>query len=245
MIKTIIFGANGKMSQVISMLLEDDLDFQIVAGVDHTTQGNYYPVYQDPFDIKESANLVLDFSHPNNLEALLKYSVKNHLPVVIATTGFNETQIALIKETGKEIPILLSANMSLGINILNRILREYQEILSEFDIEIIEKHHNKKIDAPSGTALMLANTLNVNQDYELVYGRKGNHKRQSKEIGIHAIRGGTISGEHNILFAGNDEIIEFKHTALSKEIFAYGAIQACKFLIKQPIGLYTMDDLFN
>ncbi len=245
MVKLILFGANGKMGQVLSKILIDDLDFQIIAGVSHTTGANYYPVYHDPFAIKELGNLIIDFSHPSYLETLLAFALTKKLPLLIATTGYNAQQLAVINDAAKQIPIMLSANMSLGINILNHILKQYQDILSDFDIEIIEKHHHNKIDAPSGSALLLANTLNVNKDHELTYGRSGNSKRQNKEIGIHSIRGGTIVGEHSVLFAGNDELMEFKHTALSKEIFAYGAIKAGKFLINQPKGFYTMDDIFK
>ncbi len=245
MVNIILYGANGKMGQVLSKLLEFDMDFHIIAGVDKEVQATYYPVYSDPFKIKEPGDLIIDFSHPSYLKQLLAYAVEKKLPVVIATTGYSKEQIALIKQKAKEIPIMLSSNMSLGINILNRILRQYHDTLSEFDIEIIEKHHNKKIDAPSGTALTLANTINENDEYELIYGRGGTHKRDKKEIGVHAIRGGSIVGEHSVLFSGKDEIIELKHTALSKEIFAHGAIKAGKFLVKQSAGFYTMDDIFK
>ncbi len=241
----ILFGASGKMGTVLSKILEEDLDMRIVAGVDKKSTANYFPVYQDPFTIKETASVIIDFSHPSLLKSLLSYAIKQKLPIVIATTGFNESDLELINDAGVMIPIFLSANMSLGINILKNILRRYKKVLKEYDIEIIEKHHNQKLDAPSGTALALASTINENEEYELVMGRNSAKKRGKKEIGIHAIRGGTIVGEHSIIFAGTDEILEFKHTALKKEIFAHGAIKAAKFIVNKQAGLYTMDDIFN
>lgn len=250
MIQTMIYGANGKMGQIIGKILENHNILTVVAGVDHSPNklGSYFPVFQEPSEYKGKVDLIIDFSHPTYLETLLPYAKTQQAKVVIATTGYHAEQLNQIKEASTQLPILYSSNMSLGINIVNRILKQYTTILNDhFDIEIIEKHHNKKLDAPSGTALLLANTMNnaLNQSKDFIYGRHGESKREPKQVGIHAIRGGTIAGEHSLLFAGMDEIIELKHTALSKEIFAHGAIKAGEFLVNQNPGYYTMDDIFN
>ncbi|MFA5524104.1 MAG: 4-hydroxy-tetrahydrodipicolinate reductase [Tissierellales bacterium] len=245
MIKAIIYGSNGKMGQVLSKQIEDEKDIEIVAGVDRKADEikNTYPVYGNPYEYKGEADVIIDFSHPSYLTQMLEFSVDRKLPLVIATTGFSDEQLKQIEKASQEIPILHSANMSLGINVLSRILRDISKLLDEdFDIEIIEKHHNKKLDAPSGTAYLLANVINesLENSKKFIYGREGtNTKRENNEIGIHAIRGGTIPGEHTVVFAGNDEIIELKHTALSKNIFALGAIKAARFIVKAKKGLYN------
>jgi 4-hydroxy-tetrahydrodipicolinate reductase len=250
MIKAIIYGSNGKMGQVLSKQIEIEEDIEIVAGVDRNASEikNAYPVYNSPYEYSGEADVIIDFSHPSYLTEMLEFSIGRKIPLVIATTGFSDEQLKEIEKASKEIPILHSANMSLGINLLSRILKSVSKLLSEdFDIEIIEKHHNKKVDAPSGTALLLANVINESLDNskEYTYGREGkNAKREKNEIGIHAVRGGTIPGEHTVIFAGDDEIIEIKHTALSKNIFALGAIKSARFIVKAKEGLYTMDDIF-
>lgn len=251
MIKTVIYGCNGKMGQVLSKELINDNDFKIVAGIDRNTTkyNNIYPVYNSLNENEEMVDIIIDFSNPTYLDEMLEYSLNNDVPLVIATTGFNDKDLNKIKNAADKIPVFHSANMSLGINVISKILKQISSLLDEnFDIEIIEKHHNMKIDAPSGTALLLADTINKSLEYKKKYicGREGNNtKRKENEIGIHAIRGGTIPGEHSIIFSGIDEIIEIKHTALSKKIFAIGAIKAARFLVNQETGLYTMDSTFN
>ncbi|MBU5456112.1 4-hydroxy-tetrahydrodipicolinate reductase [Caproiciproducens sp. MSJ-32] len=250
MIKVMIYGANGKMAQVLSRQIELEKDMEIAVGIDrYNSDGkNKYPIYSDPYEYNGEVDVIIDFSHPSNLDQMLDFSIKRKIPLVIATTGLSEEQLKEIEDASKKTAILHSSNMSLGINILSRVLRNISKLLSEdFDIEIIEKHHNKKVDAPSGTAYLLANVINevLDNSKEYTYGREGkNVKREKNEIGIHAIRGGTIAGEHTIIFAGDDEIIELKHTALSKSIFALGAIKAARFIVKSEEGLYTMDDIF-
>lgn len=249
MIKVIINGVNGKMGQVLTKLISRENDFKVVAGIDRSPnkEKNSYPVYEDIIECKEKADVIIDFSHISNLHNILKYSLKEKMALLIATTGFSKEDHMAIKEASEKIPVLCSSNMSLGINALKTALKEISPALDGFDIEIIEKHHNKKLDAPSGTAYLLANTINEslgnNKDY--TFGREGiNAKRQSNEIGIHAIRGGTIPGEHTVIFAGLDEIIEIKHTALSKNVFAAGAVKAARFIAKAKPGLYDMNDIF-
>ncbi|NBK96752.1 MAG: 4-hydroxy-tetrahydrodipicolinate reductase [Erysipelotrichia bacterium] len=192
---------------------------------------------EKPFDV------IIDFSHPSYLEMILKYVEKHNTPLVVATTGYSETQIAMIKESAKQHPTVYTANFSLGITVFEEVLKQITPILEDsFDIEVIEKHHNKKVDAPSGTAKMLVNAMNANQQYEVVNGRCGMRKR-SKEIGVHAVRGGSIVGEHSVIFAGEDEVFEIKHEAHSKSIFANGAIKAAAFIIDKPAGLYNMNDV--
>ena len=196
----------------------------------------------------EKGDVIIDFSHFSRLETLLNYATQNHTPLVIATTGYSKEILSQIEEASKKIPILLSSNTSLGINLLQDILERITPLLyRNYDIELIEKHHNKKLDSPSGTAKTLVEMIenSISTELKKVYGREGMEKREKNEIGIHAVRGGTIVGEHSILYCGNDEIIEIKHTALSKKIFAEGAIQGAKFLLDKKSGLYTMKDIFN
>lgn len=196
----------------------------------------------------EKGDVIVDFSHYSRLDTLLDYAVDRGLPLVIATTGYSDEILKKIEDSSKKIPILLSSNMSLGINLLQDILEKITPILyPNYDIELIEKHHNKKIDSPSGTAKTLLEVIKKNIDdvIEEKYGRVGMEKREKNEIGVHSLRGGTIVGEHSVLFCGNDEIIELKHTALSKKIFAEGALQGAKFIIGKEPGLYSMKDIFN
>lgn len=196
----------------------------------------------------EKGDVIMDFSHYSRLDTLLDYAVDRGLPLVIATTGYSDEILKKIENSSKKIPILLSSNMSLGINLLQDILEKITPILyPNYDIELIEKHHNKKIDSPSGTAKTLLEVIkkNIDEVIEEKYGRVGLEKREKNEIGVHSLRGGTIVGEHSVLFCGNDEIIELKHTALSKKIFAEGALQGAKFIIGKEPGLYSMKDIFN
>lgn len=200
------------------------------------------------FDINEKIDVIIDFSHPANLNMICDYVKKNHTPIVIATTGYSNEQIEQINDLSNYAPVLYSSNFSLGVILLNRVIREVTPILKDkFDIEVIEKHHNKKIDAPSGTAKMLVNTMLSQGEFDVVYGREGSSKRTpNKEIGVHAVRGGTIVGEHSVIFAGNDEVLEFKHEAHSKAIFAVGAVAGSKWIVNKDNGLYNMEDvLFN
>jgi len=249
MTNIILVGANGKMGQVICRIAGERDDVKIVCGIDINAESkNGFPVY-DSFDkVKEDCDVIIDFSHPSSLESTLSYATKNNKGAVIATTGFNSEEIASIHEAGAKIPVFFSANMSLGVNLLISLAKRAVSILGGFDIEIIEKHHNQKIDAPSGTALAIADGINSVSEIsnEYIYDRHSTRKKRSKnEIGIHSLRGGTIVGEHSVIFAGNDEIVELKHTATSKEIFAVGAVNAALFLDKKPAGMYDMNDLIQ
>lgn len=248
MIKILLSGCNGKMGQVITRLAEQYDDLSIVAGYDIADNGkNPYPVYSDLSKCSIRPDVLIDFSNPAALESLLTFATSREIPVVIATTGHSQTQARMLKKSSEIIPVFHSANMSLGINLLIGLVKKAAKLLqTSFDIEIVEKHHNQKIDAPSGTALAIADAVNsvLDQKNEYVYDRHSRRKKRSRnEIGIHAIRGGTIVGEHSVIFAGNDEIIEIKHSALSKEIFATGALSAARFIIGKKPGMYDMNDL--
>lgn len=250
MTNIILSGANGKMGRVITRLAYEDKDCKIVAGVDISDFGeNDYPVFKNFADINVEADVIVDFSHPSVLSGLLEYAKEKKLPVIIATTGLTDEQRADLLDASEEIPVFFSANMSLGINLIIALAKKATAILEgNFDIEIVEKHHNQKIDAPSGTALAIADaiadTLAVAPEY--VYDRHSvRKKREAREIGIHSIRGGSIVGEHQVIFAGQDETIELKHQATSKEVFAVGSIKAAKFMNGKPKGFYTMDDLIE
>lgn len=247
--KIILSGCNGQMGKVITEIVKESTDIEIIAGVDLNDEKlSEYPVFKNINEIDKKADAIIDFSKPSTLNSLIEYCEKTKTPAVLAATGYTEEEINKIKNLGKKAPILFSRNMSLGINIMMELLKIATRSLSGFDIELIEKHHNKKVDSPSGTAFMLAETINKEKDNKMnyVYGREGNDtKRKENELAIHAIRGGTIVGEHEVLFAGLDEIIEIKHTALSKKVFANGAINAARFIKNKEIGLYDMSDLFK
>ena len=250
MINIILVGVNGKMGQVICRILEENNTAQVVCGIDiNTEKKNAFPVYSSFDDVSEECDVIIDFSHPSSLENTLSYCVKNKKAAVIATTGLSAQQIDSIEAVSKEIPVFFSANMSLGVNLLIQLAKKATALLEDnFDIEIIEKHHNLKIDAPSGTALAIADAINdtCTHSNEYIYDRHSMRKKRSKnEIGIHSLRGGTIVGEHSVIFAGNDEIIELKHTASSKEIFAVGAVKAASFVADKTPGLYNMDNLIE
>lgn len=250
MTKIIMNGCNGKMGQVISRLVEEDPDAEIVCGVDlDTTQNNDYPVVSAISEFTGEADVVIDFSHPSCLTSILDYCRAANTPVILATTGYSAEQKAEFTEAAKDIPIFFSANMSLGINLLISLAKQAAKLLEgSFDIEIVERHHNKKIDAPSGTALAIADAIDETLSYpaEYVFDRHSvRRKRKGTEIGISAVRGGTIVGDHEIIFAGNDEVIELSHHAASKEVFAVGAIKAGKFMAGKPAGMYNMDMLVS
>lgn len=251
MLRIMMCGCNGKMGQVISDIVSHDADAQIVAGIDLNTEAkNGYPVFAKIADCDVDADVIIDFSHPTVLSDMLKYSVGKQIPIVLCTTGLSEEQLKEVREASKKVAVLRSANMSLGINTLLKLIQEAAKVLAPagFDMEIVERHHNQKLDAPSGTALALADSLNeaMNQEYFYKYDRSAERaKRDAKEIGISAVRGGTIVGEHEIIFAGRDEVIEFKHTAYSKAIFGKGAVQAAKFLAGQEAGMYDMSDVIG
>ena len=250
MINIALVGANGKMGQVISRIVEGTDNAVISFGIDINTEcANSFPVYSSFSEANEICDVIIDFSHPSSLQSTIDYAVNNNKGVIIATTGLSAEQISLIKDTASKIPVFFSANMSLGVNLLIQLAKIATVLLEDnFDIEIVEKHHNLKIDSPSGTALAIADAINETSAYsnEYVYDRHSSRKKRSKrEIGIHSVRGGTIVGEHDVIFAGTDEIIEIKHTATSKEIFAVGAVKAANFLFGKKPGMYNMDDLIS
>ena len=249
MVKVILCGCNGKMGKVITEAIHSFPDINIVAGIDKFIDiKNSYATFSNINECTALGDVVLDFSRPDALEDLLVYCTENKLPLVLCTTGYSPEQIDKIADTSKKIPIFRSANMSIGINIINSILRNIsKKLYKDFDIEIIEKHHNQKVDSPSGTALLLANTIkeSIPEETEFTYGRVGNCKRKNNEIGIHSIRGGSIVGEHEIIFAGTGETIEIKHSALSREVFAIGALKACEFMKGKEPGFYNMEDIIN
>ncbi len=251
MVRIIMHGCNGKMGQVITGLVADDPNAQIVAGIDIAdNRDNGYPVFTDIKKCDVAADVIVDFAAAAAVDALLDYSVEKQVPVVLCTTGLSDEQLARVKESSKKVAILKSANMSLGINTLMKLLKDAANVFAPagYDIEIVEKHHNQKVDAPSGTAIALADSINEARggEYEYVYDRSQvRKKRDKKEIGISAVRGGTIVGEHEVIFAGIDEVIEFKHTAYSKSVFAKGAVEAAKFLAGKPAGMYDMADVIG
>ena len=251
MTKVIMHGCNGKMGQMITGLIAADDEIEIVAGVDaFETGNNTYPVFKSIGLCDIGADVVIDFSNAQAIDGLLDYCMEKKLPCVLCTTGLSEAQLQKVEEAGEKTAGLKSANMSLGINLLLKLLKDAAGILAPagFDIEIVEKHHNKKVDAPSGTALALADSINEELDnaYEYIYDRSGRReKRPVKEIGLSAVRGGTIVGEHDVIFAGADEVITFSHTAYSKAVFGKGAIQAAKFLAGKPAGKYDMSDVVD
>ncbi len=251
MTKIVMYGCNGKMGQVISQLAKEMEQVKIVAGIDqYDGIKNEYPVYKTLEDCKEDFDVIIDFSNAKAVNTLLEYCKENKKPVVLCTTGLSEEQIKFVEEVSKETAVLRSANMSLGVNTLLKLVQAAAKVLATagFDMEIVEKHHNQKVDAPSGTALAFAEALNeaMNNEYYYQYDRSQiREKRDKKEIGISAVRGGTIVGEHEVIFAGTDEVIEFKHTAYSKAIFGKGALEAAVFLAKKPAGLYNMSHVIG
>lgn len=243
-----ICGANGKMGKNIYSCIKEREDCNVVAGIDvYTEQYADFPIVETPAQLPVKPDVIIDFSNPAGLDALLEYCLSTGTPLVIGSTGYDDAQIAKIKSAAHQIPIFFTFNMSLGINLLVELAKKAASILGDqFDIEIVEKHHNQKIDAPSGTAIMLANAINETLDNSkhYVYDRHSRRqKREKTEIGMHSIRGGTIVGEHDIIFAGNDEVITLSHSAASKMVFAEGAVNAAVFLKDKPAGLYDMSQM--
>ena len=251
MTRVIMHGCNGHMGKVISELAANDSDIEIVAGIDLNTEENFgYPVFANIMDCDVEADAIIDFSVAVAVDALLDFAKEKGVPVVLCTTGLSEEQLAKVEEVSKNIAILKSANMSLGINTLMKLLTMATDVLADrgYDIEIVEKHHNQKVDAPSGTALALADVINETKDnkYDYVFDRsQKREKRSDNEIGISAVRGGTIVGQHDVIYAGTDEVIEIRHTAYSKAVFAKGAIDAAKFLAGKGPGMYDMSDVID
>lgn len=244
MVNILICGAGGKMGATLTELLNSDCEAKAVCGVDiHAPENAHIPIYKAFGEVKEKVDVIIDFSSPAVLKSELEWAVKNNVPVVLGSTGFDAEQLEYIDLCAKKVAVFKTANFSLGVNLLMKLVREAAEVLGDkFDVEIVEKHHSLKADAPSGTALMLAESANVRgRDY--LYGRDKNTGRRGKEIGIHAVRGGTIVGEHEVMFAGEDEIVTLSHSARSKKVFAAGAIKAAKFLAGKPAGKYDMQDI--
>ena len=249
MTNVIMHGCNGRMGQMIAGLCEKDPEITIVAGVDtYTEKKNDFPVFASIAECDVQADAVIDFSNAGAVDGLLDWCVEKNVPVVLCSTGLSEEQLKKVNEASEKVAVLKSANMSLGINTLMDLLQKAVKVFAPagFDVEIVEKHHNQKLDAPSGTAIALADSINEAMDgqYEYVYDRSDRRqKRDAKELGISAVRGGTIVGEHEVIFAGEDEVIEFKHTAYSRAVFGKGAVEAAKFLKGKGAGYYTMQDV--
>lgn len=251
MVRMIMHGCNGAMGQVITGIVSKMEDIAIVAGIDMAdNKQNEYPVFTSLEDCDVAADVVVDFASVKAVDHLLDYCASRQMPVVVCTTGLSEEQTKKVREAARSTAVLRSANMSLGVNLLLKLVAEAAQTLAAagFDMEIVEKHHNQKVDAPSGTALALADSLNeaMNGEYHYQYDRSTKReKRDKKEIGIQSVRGGSIVGEHDVIFAGQDEVVTFSHTAYSKAIFAKGAIEAAKFLAGKPAGLYDMSDVIG
>ncbi len=247
MLNIILCGCGGRMGAAVAAAAEMAGD-RIVAGVDiNPAAASPYPVYHNPAEFAGHADVMIDFSHHSALPALLDYAVKTGTPLVVATTGHTEEETQMMREASTKVPVFFSRNMSLGINLLISLCRRAAATLGEdFDIEIIEKHHNKKLDAPSGTALMIADALAEEGDHPYVYDRHAERRARARgEIGLHAVRGGTIVGEHEVMFCGKDEIVTLSHSAASREVFATGALRAARFLVGKGAGFYNMDDVVN
>ncbi len=250
MIKIIMHGCNGKMGHVICDLVKNDPDTEMAAGIDITSVNAPFPTFTSVDECDIASDVIVDFSTAAAVPALIEYAVAKKTPIVICTTGLSQDCLKKLDEASEIIPVFRSANMSLGINLIASLLKKYSDVLYRegFDVEIVERHHNQKIDAPSGTALMLADSVNagVSTDLEYVYDRSGvREKRDRRQLGLSAVRGGTIVGDHEVIFAGKDEVIEFKHSAYSKEVFAVGAVKAAKFIVGKPAGKYDMQDVME
>ena len=251
MIKILMHGCNGKMGRMITDIVKNDENAVISAGVDaYTAVPNDYPVFDSLEKCDADADVVIDFSNAGAVDALLDYCAEKKIPVVLCTTGLSEEQLEKVRETSEKTAVLKSANMSVGINLLLKLLKDAAKVLGNagYDIELVERHHNQKLDAPSGTALALADSINeaLNGEYHYVYDRSQvRQKRDAKEIGISAVRGGTIVGDHEVIFAGTDEVIEFRHSAYSRNVFANGAVEAAKFLAGKETGMYDMGDVIR
>ncbi len=250
MINILMSGCNGKMGQVITRLAGEFDDLNIVAGFDISAAfTNTYPVFTDLRKVDIKIDAIIDFSNPLAFDNILNFALSRNIPLVMATTGLSQSNMAALEIASNQIPVFFSANMSLGVNLLIDLVKKAAKLLySNFDIEIIEKHHNQKVDAPSGTALAIADSINsvIESKAEYTYDRHSRRKKRSKnEIGIHAMRGGTIVGEHSVIFAGNDEIIELNHIAMSKDVFGVGALRAARFISNKKPGFYNMNSLIE
>ena len=251
MINVLMNGCNGRMGQVITGLVKEDAQLAIAAGVDTRQEiQNPYPVFDSLDQCDVDVDVVIDFSTASALESVLDYCVEKQVPVILCSTGYSEEQLQKIADASEKVAILKSANMSMGINLLLKLLKDAAKVLAPagYDMELVERHHNQKLDAPSGTALALADSINdaLGGEYHYVYDRSQvRRKREKKEIGISAIRGGTIVGEHDVIFAGVDEVIEFKHTAFSSSVVGIGAVEAAEFLAGKPAGMYDMGDVIQ
>jgi len=251
MTKIIMHGCNGRMGKVITDLVMQDSDIEIVAGVDKFGENNgAFPVFDSIEKCDVTADAIIDFSNAAAVDGVIDYAVDKQIPLVLCTTGLSDAQLSKLSDASNKVAVLKSANMSVGVNVLMKVLRDAAPTLAAagFDIEIVEKHHNQKLDAPSGTALALADSINgaCNNEYEYVYDRSNRReKRPEKEIGISAVRGGTIVGDHDVIFAGLDEVVTISHRAYSRSIFAKGAIEAAKFLSGKPAGMYDMSNVIG
>ncbi len=249
MVKVILHGCNGRMGSVLTDLIKDNPDMRVVAGIDVTKRDREYPVFTSLEICDVAADVMIDFSSPLSVHSFIPTAVEKKLPVVVATTGLKEKELSLLEEASRSIPIFRSANMSIGINLMQEILHTVAKVIGDrFDIEIVEKHHHFKKDAPSGTALMLADSINeaLKEKKTYIHGRSGNDAlRKNSELGIHAIRGGSIVGEHEAIFAGQDEIISIEHKAYSRTVFATGAIAAASYISNLSHGMYNMQDLIS
>ncbi len=249
MTKMIMHGCNGRMGHMIIDLVKEDENIEVVAGVDAFGESTYdFPVFKSLSECTVDADVIVDFSNASAVDGLLGHCVSKKIPAVLCSTGLSEEQLSKVKEASKSVAILKSANMSYGVNALLKVLREVSPLFAAagFDIEIVEKHHNQKLDAPSGTAIALADSINesLNNEYEYVYDRSTRReKRPIKEIGISAVRGGTIVGDHDVIFAGKDEVVTLSHRAYSRAVFGKGAIEAAKFLAGKGAGMYDMADV--
>ncbi len=247
MVKVLINGCNGKMGQVLSERIRDTQDIEVLCGVDKIDTGdNNYPVFTDIHSINLIPDVIIDFSIPVATFPILDFAKKNNIPIVIATTGFTEKEEEKIKEISKNLPVFKSSNMSYEINLMSKLVASLAKKLPESDIEIVETHHNRKVDAPSGTALILADSINeaCNNEFEYEYNRHAKREKRAKnEIGIHSLRGGTEAGKHTVIFFGNNESLEITHNVTSRSVFADGAIKAANFIIHKDNGLYSMNDL--
>lgn len=249
MTNLILSGCGGRMGEAVSRLVSDRSDVKIVAGVDiNVSAVKEFPVYSSIEEFSGKADVIVDFSHHSALPTLLEYAIKTSTPLVVCTTGHSEEELELMKKASEKVAVFFSGNMSIGINLLMELCRQAAKALGQsFDVEIIEKHHNKKLDAPSGTALMIADALSSERDKtEYVYDRHTERRlRDPAEIGIHSVRGGTIVGEHEVIFAGNNELITISHSAASREIFAEGAVRAAVYMCGKTKGSFDMSDVIH
>lgn len=247
--RILLCGANGKMGKVVYECTANFDNVTVAAGVDPYGENNSFPLFRSFDEIDVQTDVIIDFSHPAMLPSMLKFAVEKKIPAVVATTGIDEKGLQLIKEASEKIPVFFTANMSLGVNLISELAKKAAAVLSpDFDIEIVEMHHNQKIDAPSGTALLLANEISSALPEEPVYEFDRHSKRMKRtknEIGISSVRGGTIVGEHEIIFAGTDEVIKISHSAYSKKLFANGAINAAKYIVGAKSGMYSMKDILS